>query len=132
MNTILELIQSKTPHVQSYIVDLLQNRTVHLYALLGMAVALEVAGDLLFRKWGIEQRWPLFVVSLVIYNLAAVAWAYSLRMTQVSSAIVMLGLLNVILVVIGGVILFKERLSTPQIFGLVLGVASLFLLNREA
>jgi multidrug transporter EmrE-like cation transporter len=132
MNTILEIIQSKTPGLQTFVIDLLQNRTAHLYALLGMAVLLEVAGDLLFRKWGMEQRWPLFAVSLVIYNLAAVAWAYSLRMTQVSSAIVMLGLLNVILVVIGGVVLFREKLSTPQILGLILGVASLALLNRGA
>ncbi len=131
MNTLFDLIQARTPALQTFVIDLLQNRTLHFYALLAIAVLFEVTGDLLFRKWGIEQRWPLFVISLVVYNMAVVAWACSLRITQVSSAIMMLGVLNVILVVIGGVVLFKEKLSAPQILGLLLGVASLALLHRE-
>ena len=103
-----------------------------LYGLLLVAVLFEVAGDLLFRKWGIEQRWPLFVGSLLIYNVAAIAWGVSLRYMQVSTGIVVLGVLNVVLVVIGGVVLFGERLSWPQVLGLVLGMASLVLLNGEA
>lgn len=102
-----------------------------LYALLFVAIAFEVAGDLIFRKWGIEQRWPLFILALLIYNVAAVAWGFSLRYTQVSSGIVLLGVLNVVLVVVGGVVLFKERLSTAQLLGVLLGVASLALLNSE-
>lgn len=102
-----------------------------LYALLFVAIAFEVAGDLIFRKWGIEQRWPLFVIALVSYNIAAVAWGYSLRFTQVSTGIVLLGVLNVALVVIGGVLLFKEKLTTMQTLGVLLGLASLALLNAD-
>jgi multidrug transporter EmrE-like cation transporter len=109
----------------------LRKETVMLYALLFVAIAFEVAGDLIFRKWGIEQRWPLFILALLIYNVAAVAWGFSLRYTQVSSGIVLLGVLNVVLVVVGGVVLFKERLSTAQLLGVLLGVASLALLNSE-
>lgn len=102
-----------------------------LYALLAAAVALEVAGDLLFRKWGIENRWPVFAASLVIYNLGAVAWGFSLRHIQVSTGIVLIGVLNVVLVVLGGVVLFHERLSTGQFFGVLLGIGSLILLSGD-
>jgi multidrug transporter EmrE-like cation transporter len=102
-----------------------------LYALLLIAVLLEVTGDLLFRKWGIDNRWPVFVLAIVVYNIGAVAWGYSLQFMQVSTGIIVLGVLNVVLVVIGGVVFFREQLSTLQVIGVVLGLASLILLSGE-
>jgi spermidine export protein MdtJ len=102
-----------------------------LYALMIAAVVFEVSGDLLFRKWGLEQRWPVFVASLLIYNLAAIAWGFSLRHIQVSTAIVVLGVLNVVLVVIGGVVLYREQLSATQMIGIGLGIVCLILLGGE-
>lgn len=109
----------------------LTGQSLWLYMLLGAAVLLEVTGDLLFRKWGIENRWPVFAASLVVYNLGAVAWGFSLRHIQVSTGIVLIGVLNVVLVALGGVVLFQERLSTGQIFGIVLGIGSLVLLGGD-
>ncbi len=103
-----------------------------LYLLLIVAVLLEVAGDLLFRKWGVENRWPIFVLALIVYNIGAVAWGYSLRSIQVSSGIIVLGVLNVVLVVIGGVVLFQEKLSTLQTVGIAFGLLSLILLSGDA
>jgi multidrug transporter EmrE-like cation transporter len=109
----------------------LRKESVMLYALMFVAIVFEVAGDLVFRKWGIEQRWPLLVAGLAIYGVGAVAWAFSLRYTQVSTGIVLLGVMNVVLVVIGGMVFFKEKLSTTQLLGVLLGVASLALLNAD-
>ncbi len=99
------------------------------YVLLVAAVIFEAAGDLLFRRWGLEQRWPVFVASLLIYNVAAVIWGLSLRDLQVSTAIVYVGVLNVVLVAIGGVLFFREQLSASQLVGIGLGIGSLILLS---
>ena len=100
------------------------------YVLLIAAVIFEAAGDLLFRKWGLEQRWPVFVASLLVYNLAAVIWGLSLRDLQVSTAIVYVGVINVVLVAVGGVLFFREHLTGSQLVGIGLGIGSLILLSR--
>jgi drug/metabolite transporter (DMT)-like permease len=102
-----------------------------LYSLLVAAALGEVAGDLLFRKWGIEKKWSVFIAALVIYNIATLLWGFSLQYIQVSTGIIILGVLNVVLVVIGGLVFFGEKLSTTQIAGVVLGIASLALLGGE-
>jgi multidrug transporter EmrE-like cation transporter len=131
LRALLQIVLCALPTPVSNRLRRMRKETVMLYALLFVAIAFEVAGDLIFRKWGIEQRWPLFVIALVSYNIAAVAWGYSLRFTQVSTGIVLLGVLNVALVVIGGVLLFKEKLTTMQTLGVLLGLASLALLNAD-
>jgi multidrug transporter EmrE-like cation transporter len=106
-------------------------KRVLIYSLLLAAALGEVAGDLLFRKWGIEKKWTVFVAALVIYNVATLLWGFSLQYIQVSTGIIILGVLNVVLVVIGGLVFFQEKLSTMQIVGVVLGIASLTLLGGE-
>ena len=104
-------------------------RKIAVYAMLLIAVTFEVLGDLLFRKWGIEQRWPVFAASLIIYNLGAIAWGISLRFMQVSTGIIVLGILNVVFVVIGGAVIFKERITPLQTLGIALGLVSLILVG---
>jgi multidrug transporter EmrE-like cation transporter len=106
-------------------------KRVLVYSLLLAAVLGEVTGDLLFRKWGIEKKWTVFVAAIVIYNIATLMWGFSLQYIQVSTGIIILGVLNVVLVVIGGLVFFGEKLSTVQIVGVVLGIASLTLLSGE-
>ena len=103
-----------------------------IYGLLLAAVAFEVTGDLMFRKWGIERQWPQFVLSLIIYNLGTIAWGVSLLFMEVSTGIVILGVLNVVLVFAGGVVFFHEHVSVMQAVGMLLGVASLILLSWNA
>ncbi|MCR4322649.1 MAG: SMR family transporter [Candidatus Azambacteria bacterium] len=97
--------------------------------LITLAVALEVAADVLFKKWTLEHRSYLLVVGLVIYMVGTTSWAYSLRYGDLSRAISIFAVLNLIILVLVGVLFFKEDLSLINKIGIAFGVISVILLE---
>ncbi len=102
------------------------------FAFFGMvllAVALEVAGDILFKKWSIESKNVIFIAGLATYMVGTIFWAVSLKYEFLSKAISVFTILNLIVVVLAGVIIFKEDLSTINKLGIIMGVASIILME---
>ena len=97
--------------------------------LLFLAVALEVFADVLFKKWAIENKNMLLIFGLAIYFLGTIFWAYSLKYEFLSKAISVFTVLNLILVVAVGVIVFKEELSIINKIGVLLGILSVILIE---
>ncbi|MBI5913117.1 EamA family transporter [Candidatus Azambacteria bacterium] len=97
--------------------------------LITLAVALEVFSDVLFKKWAIENRSYLLVLGLVIYMIGTTFWAYSLRYGHLSKAISIFAVLNLIILVLVGVLFFKEDLSVINKVGIALGVISVILIE---
>lgn len=99
------------------------------FALIAGSVALEVAADVLLKKWSINDKGLLLYSGLALYFLGTVLWAFSLRHEMLSKAISVFTVLNLVLVVLAGVFIFKEDLSLMNKAGIVLGIISIILLE---
>ncbi|MEK6948344.1 MAG: SMR family transporter [Nanoarchaeota archaeon] len=99
------------------------------FGLIILAVILEVVGDVFFKKWSIESKNILLYIGLLIYFIGTVFWAISLKYEYISKAIPIFTVLNLIIVVIVGVLYFKEDLSLINKIGIGLGILSVILIE---
>jgi multidrug transporter EmrE-like cation transporter len=97
------------------------------FTLLG--VALEIAGDIFFKKWVIGNRPLLLWIGFAIYTIGALFWALSLKYEMLSKAISIFTILNLVIVVVIGVVFFKENLSIASKLGILLGLISIALIE---
>jgi len=99
------------------------------FLLIILAVALEALADVLFKKWAIVSHSGLFIAGLVIYIFGTIIWAYSLKYGYLSKAISIFTVLNLVIVSLAGVFLFKEDLTLINKIGIILGIASVILVQ---
>jgi multidrug transporter EmrE-like cation transporter len=99
------------------------------FGLIILAVSLEVVGDILFKKWTIETKNILLISGLMIYFVGTIFWAFSLKYDYLSRAVSVFTILNLIVVVLVGVVMFNENLSLLNKIGVLLGIVSIVLLQ---
>jgi len=99
------------------------------FGLVALAVVLEVAGDIFFKKWSIDSRNILLYAGLLIYFIGSVFWAVSLKYEYLSKAISVFTILNLIIVILVGVLYFQEELSLINKVGIGLGILSVILIE---
>lgn len=106
----------------------LSAKTVFLI-LVFFAAILEATGDIILKKWAIDGRQFFFALGLIVYFGATVIWAFSLKYEFLSKAISIITILNLIVVVLVGVLYFKEDLSLINKVGILLGILSVILIE---
>lgn len=99
------------------------------YVLILMAVAFEVLADILFKKWSLLNNHFLLGVGILIYLFSTVAWAFSLKYDFLTRAISLFTVINMIVVVLVGVVIFKENLSLVNKIGIALGIISIIFME---
>ena len=104
---------------------------MHKYFLLiiFLAVLLEAFADILFKKWALHEGFLFLPIGVGLYAIGTIAWAYSLKFEFLSKAISVFTVLNLIVVVLAGVVFFKENLSFQNKIGILLGIVSVLLLE---
>ncbi len=103
-------------------------KTVFL-VLVSLAAIFEASGDIILKKWAIDEKQFFFILGLIVYFAATVIWAFSLKYEFLSKAISIVTILNLIIVVLVGVLYFKEDLSLINKFGIGLGILSVILIE---
>ena len=104
---------------------------LYFYGFIILATILEVGADILFKNWTLKNRNLLLFSGLALYFIGTVFWAISLKFESISKSISIFTILNLIIIVLIGVFLFKEKLSILNIIGLILGIISLILLDID-
>jgi len=99
------------------------------FGLIALAVGLEVVGDIFFKKWAIDNKNILIYAGLLIYFIGTIFWAISLKYQQLSKAVSVFTVLNLIIIVLVGVLYFKEDLSLINKVGIGLGILSVILIE---
>ncbi|HII14840.1 MAG TPA: hypothetical protein HA362_00845 [Nanoarchaeota archaeon] len=99
------------------------------FALIAATVVLEVIGDVLFKKWALGSRNLFLGIGLLVYFTGTVFWAFSLRYEYLSKAISVFSVLNLIIIALVGVLMFRENLSVINKAGIALGVLSVILIE---
>ena len=97
--------------------------------LITLAVALEVPADVLFKKWSLGSKSWWLIIGLVIYMIGTTFWAYSLKYGHLSKAISIFTILNLVILVLVGVFIFKEDLSLTNKIGIILGIIGIILIE---
>jgi len=99
------------------------------FILLLAAVAFEVAGDILFKKWALAGRNIFLTGGSAIYFVGTIFWAISLRYEYLSKAISIFTIINLITVVFAGIIFFKEDITLVNKIGIFLGIVSVMMIE---
>ncbi|MCX6723027.1 MAG: hypothetical protein NT094_03055, partial [Candidatus Staskawiczbacteria bacterium] len=99
------------------------------FTLIIIAVLLEVGGDIFFKKWSIGNKNIFLMVGLLLYFTGTVFWAFSLKYEFLSKSIFVFTVLNLVLVIAAGTIIFGEKLSLTNKIGIITGIISIILLE---
>ena len=99
------------------------------FALILLATAFEITGDVFFKKWTIGGKNILLIIGFIIYAIGTVFWAISLKYDYLSKAITVLSVINLIIVVLIGVLYFNESLSAINKIGIALGILGVILIE---
>ncbi|MFA6268997.1 MAG: EamA family transporter [archaeon] len=99
------------------------------FALVLAATLFEVVGDVFFKKWSLDNNNIILIAGFIIYFIGTVFWAFSLKYEGLAKSISILTVLNLIVVVLVGVLYFKEDLSLVNKVGIVLGIVSVALIE---
>ena len=86
---------------------------------------LDLAGR---AKQGTATQW--FVIGMLIYAFSAFGWFYVIKQVKLEDLGVLYATTTSILLVLLGVIVFKEQLQPKEILGVILGLISIVLLSR--
>jgi uncharacterized membrane protein len=91
-----------------------------------------VGADYFVKKASLVNNiWNFWLlIGAFIYALTAIGWAMLLKEAKLSTLGVIYGVTSVIFVVALSVLVFHEKLSIPEIIGILLGIISLILLYR--
>jgi len=102
----------------------------YLPLLLVVVVAiLEVIGDILFKEWTIGNKTPFLLIGILLYFLATICWAFSLKYQDLSKAVIIFAVITSVVAVLVGVLVYKESPSFINIVGIVLGLIGVVLLE---
>lgn len=99
------------------------------FSLVALAVALEITGDIFFKKWALENKTLMLWTGFIIYAAGSLFWALSLKYEMLSKAISLFTVLNLLIVALVGVIFFKENISLVAKTGIILGIISIALIE---
>lgn len=105
------------------------NQSLIFLGLLFLAVILESVADISF-KFSYLQNKPLYLWGgIILYTIGTIIWALSLRYEFLSKAISLFSVINLIVVILVGIIVFKEDLSVINKIGVGVGILSVILMQ---
>jgi multidrug transporter EmrE-like cation transporter len=99
------------------------------FLLVILAAILEAGGDIVLKKWALDNKNLIFALGLALYLGAVILWAFSLKHEVLSKAISVVTIINLIIVVLVGVFYFHDDLSLVNKLGIVLGIISIALIE---
>jgi multidrug transporter EmrE-like cation transporter len=99
------------------------------FILVTFAALFEALWDVILKKWTLDGKHIYFLFGVLVYLVAIILWAFSLKHEFLSKAISIVTVINLIIVVLIWVFYFKEDLSTLNKIWILFGVISLILIE---
>lgn len=122
-----------TANQKIFLLDWLINSKWNWLFLLLLIEVICIYGDYYIKKASMEEQWggwKMLVFGSLLYGVSAIGFFLLMRMFKVFT-VGMLHSFGVIFLSIGlSLFVFKEKITSREILGLVLGVISIFLLIR--
>lgn len=81
-------------------------------------------GDIIIKKWTINNDYFLFSIGIFVYMVAMVFLAYSFKFKNIAVASTIFVVFNVVSLTIISWILFSEPPTIKQVIGILLGISA--------
>ncbi|MHC5541978.1 DMT family transporter [Singulisphaera rosea] len=109
-------------------------RTLAVLVTIGFSI-LGVVGDYFLKlasasETPLRSRW--FVIGFVVYASTAFGWVFVMKHLKLGTIGVVYSVSLIVLLTTVGVVFFRESLNASEVAGLLMAIASLFLLVRFA
>ena len=97
--------------------------------LLILVIIFELIADVLSKQWSLEPKALFLVGGILFYMIANLAWLFALRYgVGLARGVSIFSVVCAVIALIIGFVFYKEPVSRIQLFGIILGVASLILI----
>jgi drug/metabolite transporter (DMT)-like permease len=107
--------------------------TIKLLAVSFMMVMVTIIGDYYVKKASMEKifaGWQQLLLGGLLYGVSAIGWFYVYRHTKVFTVGAIHSFGIIIFTILLSVIIFKEKINSWEIFGIILGFVSLTVLIK--
>lgn len=99
---------------------------------LAILIFFELIADVLAKNWSIKGGWWIAGASLLAYLIANTFWLFALRNgSGLGRGAIIFSLVSAIIALLLGIFLYQEKVTNPQIIGMVLGLISLVFIFWE-
>ncbi len=102
---------------------------MNFYLLLFGMIALRLLGNFYAKLWAIKGGWIFYAVSILFYLVFSSLFILMVKKTSLSITAPLVAISMVAGSVLMGVFYFQEKLTTPQVAGILLSIPVLILLT---
>lgn len=88
-------------------------------------------GDIVMKKWVVDNNSFLFIIGLAIYLVGLVFLAFSFKYKNIAVASVLLVIFNVLSLLFVSWFYFREKISLLQLAGIALALIAVVILEIE-
>ena len=106
----------------------MNNITASILLLLGGCIL--TVGDVFMKNWIVTGANKWYIYGLLVYIFALNFVAFSFKSKNIAVATIIFVLVNVISLTLVSWFYFEEKLTTTQLIGIGLGIASVIVLER--
>lgn len=99
------------------------------FILILIGASIEVFADIFFKMWSDKGGNHLIIVGMILYLIGTGCWVASLKYETFTKSGVIFLLLNIILLSLTGLFFFKDDLSIINKAGILLGIASIIMVE---
>lgn len=94
-----------------------------------IGAVIEVFADIAFKWWNDRNEIHLIIVGVILYLTGTAFWVASLRYESFTKSGTVFLLLNIILLTMAGLLLFKDNISDINRLGIILGIISIIMIE---
>ena len=97
--------------------------------LLAVGGLILTVGDLFMKEWVITNKTVIYIGGMIFYIIGLNFLAFSFKYKNIAVASVIFVLINIITLLIFSYFYFHEKLTGLEVFGIVLGIAAIIMLE---
>lgn len=85
---------------------------------------------ILIKEYIIHKNILLIIMSLFCYLILMASYLHIFKVNKVSVSYTIVQIIQILMVVLSGILLFKEKINIKTIFGIFLALAAMYFLNK--
>lgn len=95
-----------------------------------LTLAFDILGDYAAKRWSLVSTNLMMAPVIAAYAISGILWAVSLKYGLLSKGTLLINLLNVLVMVALGVLVFREQLTIVNKVGIILSLLSIYLIQH--
>jgi multidrug transporter EmrE-like cation transporter len=85
---------------------------------------------ILIKEYTVSKNNNLLLLCLLCYLILISSYVHIFNNKVMSSAYTLIQILQILIIVLSGIMLFKEKITSKTLFGIFLAIAAMYYLNK--